>query len=394
MGKIKEILNILFTKKFISKIVAYWLLGLLFFVFNDFLGVFLLTFVFAYLFLTSSEFLKIKLDNLLLRHCKNQNRLQILKKFFWLNFIIIALYVIFIWIIVFIISDIIPQLTWELKSVEKVVWGANNIKEHLDIITNNLDAQYHINLNEHVQNVFDNADLGVIVNNLTTYLSKAGKWFIYIIFSLILSFVFIIDRNRLQKYFLWIKKSTYSFLYKEYRIIFEKILKSFGLILKAQSLIAFANASLTVFWLLIIWFFYHNSIDWYIFPYLLTLWLIVFIAGFIPILWVFISSIPILIISYLTIWGWPIIITIILLIFIIHFIEAYYLNPKIVSSFLEIPVSLTFIILLISEHLFWIAGLIIWVSLFYFVVWLLRDIDKVFLKKKKEVKKIKEEKKK
>lgn len=37
---------------------------------------------------------------------------------------------------------------------------------------------------------------------------------------------------------------------------------------------------------------------------------------------------------------------------IVHAVEAYYLNPKIVSSYVHFPVFITFIILLISEHLF------------------------------------------
>jgi len=41
-----------------------------------------------------------------------------------------------------------------------------------------------------------------------------------------------------------------------------------------------------------------------------------------------------------------------ILVAIVHFIEAYYLNPKIVSTFLELPVSLTFMILVISEYIF------------------------------------------
>ena len=391
MGKIKEFISLLFTKKFISKSIAYSLLILLFVLFKDFLWIFFLTFVFAYLFLNTAEFIKLKLDNRLLLHCSNTKRSKMIRKFFWLNFIITSLYLVFIWIIVFILSNIIPQLTWELQSVEKIIWGANSIKDNLQEITLSLDTQYNINLNTHLQEFYGNVDLGAIVNNVTGYLKWAGKWFIYVILSLILSFVFILDRKRLQKYLFGIKKSTYGFLYKEYRIIFDKILKSFWLILKAQSLIAFANALMTVFWLLIIWFFYHNAIWWYIFPYILTLWLIVFIAWFIPILWVFISSIPILLIAYLTIWGWPILVTIALLILIVHSVEAYYLNPKIVSSFIEVPVSLTFIILLVSEKLFGIAGLIIWVSLFYFMVWLFRDIDKAFTKKKKEIKRFKKE---
>jgi hypothetical protein len=44
--------------------------------------------------------------------------------------------------------------------------------------------------------------------------------------------------------------------------------------------------------------------------------------------------------------------------------------------------------LIVSEHLFWIAGLLIWVSLFYFIVWLLRDVDKVLNKNRKHIKRI------
>jgi predicted PurR-regulated permease PerM len=201
--------------------------------------------------------------------------------------------------------------------------------------------------------------------------------------SIILSFVFLIDRFRLQKYLHGIKKSSFSFLYKEYKIILEKIVKSFWLILKAQAMIALANSILTIIWLTIIWL-----IHGWTFPYLLTLWLIVFIAWFIPVLWVFISSIPILIIAYSMIWGYTILIEVVLLVSIVHIIEAYYLNPKIVSRFLEIPVSLTFIVLIISEHLFWIAWLLIWVSLFYFLVWLMRDIDSSLKKNKKKIKKV------
>ena len=39
--------------------------------------------------------------------------------------------------------------------------------------------------------------------------------------------------------------------------------------------------------------------------------------------------------------------------------EAYFLNPKIVSHLFELPVSLTFVILIVSEHIFGIAGLLI-----------------------------------
>jgi predicted PurR-regulated permease PerM len=57
--------------------------------------------------------------------------------------------------------------------------------------------------------------------------------------------------------------------------------------------------------------------------------------------------------------------------------EVYFLNPKIVSSLFKLPVSLTFVILFVSEQFFGIAGLLIWVSLFYFIISLLGDFDKI-----------------
>jgi predicted PurR-regulated permease PerM len=59
----------------------------------------------------------------------------------------------------------------------------------------------------------------------------------------------------------------------------------------------------------------------------------------------------------------------------IHAVEAYYLNPKIVSSYMELPVFLTFLILLVSEHMFGFVGLLIGVPLFYILVDILKDFD-------------------
>ena len=379
MQKFKQFLNLLFTKKFVSKFVAYLILIIAFYAFSDFLGIFLLTFIFWYLFLTLAEFLKEKVDLFLSKYCTIPKTQKFLKKIFWLNFIIISIYVIFIWIIIFIVSDMVPKLINELSELPKNI---PFLAEPVTSVTNQLVEIKNFNAEiwGSISQIVSNQDIDVVLDILSR-LKTASFMFLQVMLSIILSFVFLLDRFRLKSYLEWIKKSSFSFLYKEYKIILEKIVKSFGLIFKAQAMIALANCILTIIWLIIIWL-----IHGWAFPYLLTLWLIVFIAWFIPVLWVFISSIPILVIAYSMI-GWvPVLIEIILLISIVHVIEAYYLNPKIVSKFLEIPVSLTFIVLIISEHLFWIAWLLIWVSMFYFVVWLLRDIDKALKKKKKQVK--------
>jgi predicted PurR-regulated permease PerM len=93
----------------------------------------------------------------------------------------------------------------------------------------------------------------------------------------------------------------------------------------------------------------------------------------------FISAFPILIIAYgygaITGDQYIIIASCIVMIAIIHAIEAYYLNPKIVSSYMHFPVFITFVILLVSEHFFGITGLIIGVPIFSIVVSLFQDLD-------------------
>jgi len=376
MDKIKEIINSLFTRKFIWKFVAYLLLVIAFYLFSDFLGIFFLTFILAYLFLATAEFLENNICLFITKInkkgiCEN----KFLKKYL-LNFLIVTVYLVFIWWIVFIVSDLVPKLITELSELPKripfLAEPVNSVTNHL-VELKNLNKEIWGSIDE----IITNKDIDVVMDILSR-VKSASVIFLQVILSLILSFVFLIDRFRLKKYLLGIKKSSFNFLYKEYKIILDKIVKSFWLIFKAQALIALINSVLTVVWLMIIWL-----IHGWAFPYILTLWLIVFIAWFIPVLWVFISSIPIIIIAYSMIWGYTVIVEIVLLICIIHVIEAYYLNPKIVSRFLEVPVSLTFIILIVSEHIFWIWWLLIWVSLFYFIVWLLIDIDNVLKRNKK-----------
>ncbi len=382
MTKIKHFVDLLFTKKFIYKFSAYFLLISLIYILSEFLVLFLLTFIFAYLFFTLSEYLKEKIDFVIDKFINKKKTRKIIKKIIPINVLIVSLYIIFIWAIVIAVSDLLPKLVNELSELPK---NLPFLSEPIRIVTwklveiKNFNAEIGGSISEIVSSQ-DIMNMVWIIKNL----KSASFIVLQVLVSIILSFVILLDRHTLWKYLLKIKKSNFGFFYKEYKIIFEKIVKSFGLIFKAQTMIAFANSVLTVIWLIIIWLIHGTS-----FPYILTLWLIVFIAWFIPVLGVFISSIPILIIGYSMIWWYSILIEIVLLIAMVHAVEAYYLNPKILSKFLEIPVSLTFIILIISEHFFWMAWLLIWISLFYFIVWLLRDIDKVLKKNKKEVKKIK-----
>lgn len=75
---------------------------------------------------------------------------------------------------------------------------------------------------------------------------------------------------------------------------------------------------------------------------------------------------------------------ILIMVVFVHVMEAYYLNPKIVSSYMEFPVFITFMVLLMSEHFFGFIGLLIGVPLFYIVIDIFKDIN-VYIDKIKTI---------
>ncbi len=368
-SEIKKISKMFLTKKFLKKIIAYLLLILFFYLFSDFAFIFFLTFIFSYLFLSFWDYLKWKFDFTIDKIFEKWKVKKILKKLFSLNVIILIEYIIFIAFIVFTLSSVLPKIVDELVSLpDKVPFIKNEVTSIVtklqDLVVLNTELWWSIT---EIINTPNMEKVWFVIEKVKS------AWFLFlqIILSLILSYIFIVDRDKIKEYFLWIKESNFSFFYHEYADFFERIVKSFWLILKAQAMIALVNTILTTIGLYIIWWMF-----WMTFPYILTLIIVVFLCWLIPVLGTFLSSIPILFVWYSLVWWFNAVILIILMISIVHFVEAYYLNPKIVSKFLNLPVSLTFVILIVSEHLFGIAWLLLWVSLFYFVEWLLKDADK------------------
>ncbi|MPN34068.1 hypothetical protein SDC9_181560 [bioreactor metagenome] len=68
---------------------------------------------------------------------------------------------------------------------------------------------------------------------------------------------------------------------------------------------------------------------------------------------------------------------------IVHLIESYVLNPKLMSSKTELPIFYTFIVLLVSERLFGVWGLIVGIPIFTFFLDILK-VKEIPLHLKKE----------
>jgi predicted PurR-regulated permease PerM len=275
----------------------------------------------------------------------------------------------FITMITLMFYSLIPQLIEETKWLIKIT---PQITSQLTMAASTLQSQvnFDLGIDEALSSLASKDNIETTLRGIFENIKNAGIFLLKITIALILSYVFIIDRQKIEHFMDSIKLWNFAFIHEQFSIIFGKVTKSFGLLFKAQSLIALANAILTVIGLLIISFI-HQGVT---FPFIATLAVIVFIFGFIPVFGFLISSLPIILIGF-NYWGLDVVAAIIIMIAIIHTVEAYYLNPKIVSSYMEFPVFVTFVVLLLSEHYMGFIGLLIGVPLLYIIVDLFRDID-------------------
>jgi predicted PurR-regulated permease PerM len=100
---------------------------------------------------------------------------------------------------------------------------------------------------------------------------------------------------------------------------------------------------------------------------LILLTTIVFILGFIPVLGVFISSVPIILIA-LNIGGLPKGLSALSVIVVVHLMEAYVFNPRIYAARFHLNPVITLIILLIAHRLFGVWGMLLGIPVTHYAL--------------------------
>lgn len=166
--------------------------------------------------------------------------------------------------------------------------------------------------------------------------------------ALLFSFLIVLDLPVLSAGIRSLENTKLRFIYVE---VAESI-HDFGLVLgqafEAQFLIALVNTLLTALGLSILGVGKHIAF----------LSVIVFLSSFVPVVGVFISSIPICLVV-LQVSGIHAMLAAIGLIIIVHFLEGYVLNPRIYGYRLRINPVIVLIILTIGGKLFYFWGLIL-----------------------------------
>lgn len=191
------------------------------------------------------------------------------------------------------------------------------------------------------------------IKSLTEIIKNIGKQLVAVSSSfflgLLFSFLIVLDLPRLAKSVRALKDTKIGFIYDEVSTSIYSFGKTLGHALEAQLIIAVINTILTA--IAILFFGIGTKLAF--------LSLIVFFCSFIPVVGVFISSIPICILVLENHGSINMIFIVAAVIWGIHLIEAYILNPMIFGERLHINPVLVLIILTIGGKMFGIWGLLL-----------------------------------
>ncbi|MGG1312848.1 MULTISPECIES: AI-2E family transporter [Cohnella] len=223
------------------------------------------------------------------------------------------------------------------------------------------------NNNEIVQKLIDALKKGDVnyesyFSSAIEYIKKLSKWLEIILIVILLSFFYLLQRNKIVAFTEKFRNSKIGWAYKEFEYFSKKFTSSFGKVIEVQLLIAVFNTVLTMIGLWIMGF-----------PYLFALTIMVFLLSLIPVAGVVISFIPISIIGY-QVGGFSLVLWTIVMILAIHALETYFLNPRLYAHKTKLPMFYTFIVLIFAQHYLGIWGLIIGIPIFMFLLDLL-EVD-------------------
>jgi len=194
------------------------------------------------------------------------------------------------------------------------------------------------------------------IQSIMLFVTNLGKWSLNFFMALLLSLVFILEKDSILRFVHKFKHSKVSGAYNYFSYFGNNFLNSFGKVIQAQIMIAITNTLLSVVGLTIMGF-----------PQLFAIAFMIFILSLVPVAGVFISLIPLCLIAF-KIGGLIKVLFVLIMIFIIHAVESYILNPKFMSDTTHLPVFFTFVTLIVSEHFMGIWGLLLGIPIVIFLL--------------------------
>lgn len=328
-------INKLLQSSGFKRISIFVLLALVLYGLKDMINLILFTFIFTFL-----------MDRLVifLSHKIPINR----------KILVIASYSTIVGLLSYGLVKYLPMIVGEIAALIKQI-TAFYTKKHDNIILNYLVSRLEeIQVSSYLERGF---------TFVISYFTNISSFSLQILIALLMSLFFLLEKPRLIEFTRKFKTSKIASIYAEIEFFSTKFASTFGKVIEAQLIIAVVNCLLTT---IALWIFG--------FPQLGGLSIMIFFLGLIPVAGVIISLIPLVIIGY-SIGGIMTVLYVFIAIMIIHAIEAYILNPNLMSSKTNLPVFYTFLVLIFSEHFFGVWGLIIGIPVFVFILDVLEVTD-------------------
>ncbi len=314
----------------LRRTVVLLIIILVLYLMKSMLSLILLTFIFTFLVLSLNKSIR--------KHVKIPSRL-----------IIIGVYLIIVSLLYFAVTIYLPKLFTQTEAMAKYVI---NFYQNPTSDTNTV-MKY---LNDYISNSEITAQMKNGVTLLFKYLTSIGSMGFTFVVSLMLSFFFTLEKKEMYHFSKGFLKGPFAWFFQDIYFFAEKFVNTFGIVLETQFIIAIFNTTLTTICLAVM-----NM------PQLFSLSLLIFLMSLIPVAGVIISAIPMSFIGY-SVGGINYVVYILIMLLVIHSIESYVLNPKLMSNKTELPIFYTFAVLFVSEHFFGMWGLIVGIPIFTFLL--------------------------
>ena len=205
-----------------------------------------------------------------------------------------------------------------------------------------LDRQDMLHLNALLAEQMSNGR--TLALGIVTWLYRATAT---MLLALLFSFLLLLDLKRIVEGVQRLRQSRVADFYEVAATPVVRFGVLVGRAIEAQGVIAVVNTVLTLIGLLLLKI-----------PLLMVLGFIVFVCSFIPVLGVFISTTPVVLVA-LNAGGIGLSLWVIALITLIHIVEAYLLNPLIYGKHLRLNPVLTLVILYVGYHGFGLWGMLL-----------------------------------
>lgn len=258
-----------------------------------------------------------------------------------------VLYIVELWLLYLLISRYSTILINQVVSTYNSIVHFYQHKDFDSDLVTNFISNYFKN-----HNWQDKVESGAGI--ILEQLQNVGRLAVAFVVSFILSFFFMVEKEKTILFSKNFLSSNYAWFFQDLFYFGKVFVNTFGVVLEVQLLIAIVNTVITTIGLGFIGF-----------TQLPTLAIMIFFLSLIPVAGVIFSCIPLTLIAYST-GGIQTVIYVLILIVIVHCVEAYILNPKFMSSRTKLPIFYTFVILLVSEKFLGVWGLIVGIPIFNF----------------------------